>query len=197
MTDQQMQITWAPIDDIRPYGQNPKHHSDESINAIAASIRSHGWKQVIAVNPQGVILAGEGRWLAAKRLGLERVPVVYFHDLDETGQRAYRLADNKTAELSSWIEAKLREEEAFLDGIDLTQFGFEESLPVSFIDDLLKEDFATASSHNRWFDVTFTFEVEHKEMIHNYIKEHGKEELADLILSHIMEGLQCRDAEAR
>lgn len=37
MTDQQMQITWAPIDDIRPYGQNPKHHSEESINVIAAS----------------------------------------------------------------------------------------------------------------------------------------------------------------
>ncbi len=136
MEHPEMKITWAAVDDIQPDPNNPRGHEKPSVDAIAASIKAHGWKQVIAVNPQGVILAGEGRWLAAKQLGLSRVPVVYFNDLDEAGQRSYRLADNKTGELSYWIDEKLLAELLAID-VDMSAFGFPEHAEL----DIKDEDF--------------------------------------------------------
>lgn len=90
-----------PLDDISPYGSNPKTHPDEQIEKIASSIRRFGWNQPIVVDGDGVIIVGHGRRLAAKRLGEETVPVVERSDMSEAEARAYRLADNKTGE-SGW-----------------------------------------------------------------------------------------------
>ena len=111
------------IDQIRPYDKNPRNN-EAAVEAVAASIKEFGFKQPIVVDRNGVIIVGHTRWKAAKRLGLETVPVLRADDLTEEQARAYRLADNKTNELAEWNTDLLGYEIASLNDVDLTQFGF-------------------------------------------------------------------------
>lgn len=98
------------IDQIIPYELNPRVHTPESVSAIAASIREFGFRQPIVVDRDGVIVAGHGRYAAAKKLGLELVPVHWARDLDPVKASALRVADNKVAEYSDWDWQKLSAE---------------------------------------------------------------------------------------
>ena len=119
---------WTPVDAIRPYENNPRDNSD-SIAKVAESIRAFGFLQPIVVDGDGVILAGHTRYQAAKRLGLDQVPVLFARDLTPGQAKAYRLADNKVSESSRWVEdmltAEIEELEADDPGFDLADFGFE------------------------------------------------------------------------
>ena len=90
------------IGSLRERPNNAKTHSSKQINQIAASIRAFGFLNPILVDEHNVILAGHGRYEAAKRDGLKSVPVVRFDHLTEAQKRAYVLADNKIAEASGW-----------------------------------------------------------------------------------------------
>jgi DNA modification methylase len=90
-----------PIGSIRPYENNPRLN-DAAVDAVAASIKEFGFRQPIVVDEQGVIIVGHTRYKAALKLGLETVPVHVATDLTPEQIKAYRLADNKTAELSDW-----------------------------------------------------------------------------------------------
>ncbi len=96
-----MKIDPWSLADIRPYENNPRLN-DEGVNALAASIREFGFRQPIVVDEQGVIVVGHTRLKAAQKLGLEKVPVHVAKDLTPEQIRAYRIADNQTANLSSW-----------------------------------------------------------------------------------------------
>ena len=87
---------------LTPYERNPRRIPDEAVAAVAESIERYGFRQPIVVDTEGVVVAGHTRLEAAKRLGLEAVPVVGVGDLSPEEVRAYRLADNRTAEISSW-----------------------------------------------------------------------------------------------
>jgi len=96
------QVERRPIEKLVPYARNARLHSDAQIASIAASIREWGWTIPVLVDETGALIAGHGRILAARQLGIETVPVMTAHGWSDAKVRAYRLADNKLAELSSW-----------------------------------------------------------------------------------------------
>src|SRR3982074_3344705 len=96
------------IDKLIPYARNPRTHSDAQIAQIAASIRAFGFNNPILVDSKAGILAGHGRLLAARKLGLDQVPVIVLDHLGETQKRAYILADNQLALNADWDEELLR-----------------------------------------------------------------------------------------
>jgi DNA modification methylase len=96
-----MKIVKRKIDDVRPYENNPRLN-DDAVDAVAKSLAEFGWRQPIVVDGDGVIIVGHTRWKAAKKLGLEEVPVHVATDLPQEKVRAYRIADNQTATLSEW-----------------------------------------------------------------------------------------------
>lgn len=96
-----MDVKLTPIDQVRPYENNPRIN-DGAVDAVAKSIKEWGFRQPIVVDSQGVIIVGHTRWKAAIKLGLLAVPVHVALDLKPEAVQAYRIADNKTAELSEW-----------------------------------------------------------------------------------------------
>ena len=113
-----------PLERLKPYANNPRAN-DAAVPAVAASIREFGFLVPIVATPEGEILAGHTRLKAAQSLGLGEVPVLVARDLDEAKARAFRLADNKTAELAEWDLKALDAELAGLGDLDMAQFGFE------------------------------------------------------------------------
>jgi DNA modification methylase len=96
-----MQIELRPLDAIKPYPGNPRQN-DDAVDAVAASLKEFGFRQAIVVDADGVIIVGHTRYKAAQKLGLDRVPVHVATDLTPEQVRAYRVADNQSATLSSW-----------------------------------------------------------------------------------------------
>lgn len=127
-----------PILRLVPYARNARTHSDSQVAEIAASIGRFGFNNPVLVDETGSIIAGHGRVLAAKRLGMDEVPVVVLSHLTDAERRAYILADNKLAEKAGWDEDLLRLELADLQDldIDLNVIGFEDKE----IDRLLAEE---------------------------------------------------------
>jgi DNA modification methylase len=113
------------IEEIKPYAGNPRAN-DHAVEAVAASIREFGFRQPIVVDETGTILAGHTRYKAALKLGLKKVPVHVAKDLTPAQIKAYRLADNKTAELADWDHDRLVEELLELEkmAFDLDLLGF-------------------------------------------------------------------------
>jgi DNA modification methylase len=120
-----MKIESWPIERVKPYDNNPRVN-DGAVDAVATSIREFGFRQAIVVDPDGVIICGHTRYKAAQKLGLEKVPVHVAKDLTPDQIKAYRIADNKTAELSEWNFDLLPIELSQLGdaGFDLDLLGF-------------------------------------------------------------------------
>ena len=116
-----------PIDRLRPYERNPRTHSDDQIDQIAASMVEFGWTNPVLVDEQGSVLAGHGRLLAARKLGIAEVPVIRFEHLTEAQKRAYLIADNQLALQAGWSEELLAAELAWLrdESFDLDLVGFD------------------------------------------------------------------------
>ncbi|MDI3470353.1 MAG: DNA modification methylase [Pseudolabrys sp.] len=118
-----------PLDRLIPYARNARTHSDDQVAQIAASIIEFGWTNPILVDSEGGIVAGHGRLLAARKLGLDTVPVVVLDHLTPAQRRAYVIADNKLALNAGWDEELLAGELHALngEGFDLGLTGFTES----------------------------------------------------------------------
>lgn len=124
--DSKTRIQWRPIDEVRPYPNNPRHN-DDAVEYVANSIREFGWQQPIVVDTDGTIIAGHTRHKAAKMLGMDTVPVVVADNLTPAQVNAYRLADNKVAEAATWdMEALAVELEGLEVDFDMTMFDFDE-----------------------------------------------------------------------
>jgi DNA modification methylase len=127
-----------PIDRLRPYERNPRTHSPEQITKIAASLLEFGWTNPILVDGEAGIIAGHGRLLAARELGMTTVPVIELTHLTEAQKRAYIIADNRLALDAGWDEDLLAEELKVLEGLDfnlaLTGFDLDE------LHDLLEDE---------------------------------------------------------
>lgn len=121
-----MEVRWMSIDQIRPYGKNPRKNA-AAVPKVRESLKVFGWRQPIVTDAAGVIIAGHTRWLAAKDLGMDRVPVHIAADLTEEEARAYRIADNRTADEATWDLELLQGELVDLkaDGWALEGLGFE------------------------------------------------------------------------
>jgi DNA modification methylase len=132
-----------PINRLVPYTKNPRTHSDAQVAQIAASIVEFGFNAPILVDSKAGIVAGHGRLLAARKLGLAEVPVIVLDHLTEIQKRAYLIADNKLTLLGGWDEGLLAQEFSALEseGFDLGLTGFSEQE----LEGLLREDGAEAT----------------------------------------------------
>lgn len=121
----------AALDSLIPYARNSRTHSEEQVAQIAASIREFGFTNPVLVDAEGGIIAGHGRVMAARKLGMTKVPVIELGHLTETQRRAYVIADNKLALNAGWDEELLRLEleDLAADGFDITLTGFD-SVPA-------------------------------------------------------------------
>ena len=136
-----MQIETLAIDRLIPYARNSRTHSDEQVAQVAASIREFGFTNPVLVDAEGGIIAGHGRVMAARKLGMDKVPCIRLAHLTEAQRRAYVIADNKLALNAGWDEKMLALEFKDLQAMDfdieLTGFG------LGDIDELLAELDAT------------------------------------------------------
>src|SRR3954451_18436195 len=116
---------WS-LDRLVPYARNARTHSDAQVAQIAASVREWGWTVPVLVDETGMLIAGHGRVLAARKLGLPEVPVMVARGWSEAQKRAYVVADNKLALNAGWDEDLLRIELSDLQemGADLELIGF-------------------------------------------------------------------------
>ena len=134
-----MEIVDWPVERLTPYENNPRDN-DDAVPAVRASIEAFGWQQPIVVDEDGVIIVGHTRYKAALEMGLETVPVKVAHGLTEEQCKAYRLADNRTHDLSGWLDAMLTEELAQIEDIDMSEFGFEnEAVDFSNLEAMMGE----------------------------------------------------------
>lgn len=121
-----IQIVLRPVDALIPYAKNAKQHSDAQVAQIAASIVEFGWGAPILIDGENNVIAGHGRLLAARKLGMNEVPVVPMTHLTEIQRKALILADNKIGENATWDNELLGLELAELQdgGFDLGLTGF-------------------------------------------------------------------------
>lgn len=134
----QMQIQQKPIKDLIPYINNSRTHSDEQVAQIAASIKEFGWTNPILVDGINGIIAGHGRLLAARKLNMDKIPVIELAHLSEIQKKALIIADNKLAMNAGWdfdflaLEIQSLKDEDF----DINLLGFDDKE----LNDLLKQE---------------------------------------------------------
>lgn len=123
-----LQVVYKPVADLIPYANNSRTHSDEQVTQVAASIKEFGFTNPLLIDEQGGIIAGHGRLMAAKKLGLEQVPTITLVGLTDAQRKAYVIADNKLALNSGWDEELLSLEIERLKELDfdIDLLGFDE-----------------------------------------------------------------------
>lgn len=133
-----LEIKYIPIDDIKPYKNNPRLNED-AIPYVMNSIKEFGFKNPIILDKNNVIVAGHTRLESAKRLDMKEAPVIYADDLTEEQIKAFRLADNKVAEKSLWDYTKLDEELDSILDIDMSMFNFD-NIEETNLDDFFEDN---------------------------------------------------------
>ena len=128
MEKRKTQYYLADVKDLIPYARNARTHSEEQISQVAASIKEFGFLAPIIIAEDNTILCGHGRFYAAMKLGLDKVPCIKEEYLTETQRRAYVLADNKLAMNAGWDNEMLAVEISELQGadFDVSITGFDE-----------------------------------------------------------------------
>lgn len=102
-----MQIIYKNIKELKEYDKNPRKN-DQAVAKVAESIKNYGFKNPIIIDKNNVIVAGHTRLRASKKLGIENVPCIVADDLTEDQLKAFRIADNKVAEYSTWDQSLLK-----------------------------------------------------------------------------------------
>ena len=119
-----LRIKQRRIDELKPYARNARIHTKEQIQQIAKSIELFDMNVPVLVDSEGGVLAGHGRLEALHMLGEETVPTIELGHLSDEQQRAFILADNKTAENAYWDRLMLSEELNLIGDIDMLEVGF-------------------------------------------------------------------------
>ena len=121
----EMKIVYKDINDLEMYENNPRKNSD-AVQYVANSIQQFGFRNPIIIDKNNVIVCGHTRYKAARRLKMAKVPCIMADDLTEDQIRAFRLADNKVAEMSTWDYERLEQEFSLIDPMefDIADFGF-------------------------------------------------------------------------
>jgi len=141
-----LRVEMLPVASLVPYADNARQHPPEQVAQLAASIGEFGFTVPVLVDDAGVLIAGHGRVLAAKALGLEEVPAIRLAHLTEAQARAYRLADNQLALTSTWDESLLAAELRALrtEEFDLGLIGFDGATLDRLLADVAAEEPAAA-----------------------------------------------------
>lgn len=173
-------ICEVAIKDLRPYDKNAKVHSDEQVDMICNSIEEFGFISPCLIDKDNRIIAGHGRVMAAKKLGLKKVPCVYIEGLTEEQYKAYILVDNKLTELGGWDFDLLNSELDDID-LDMSQFGFDIETDNEAVDIVEDED-------EEGFD-----DIEKLEKHYGVPYQGNKSRIADIIISILPEGNRLVD----
>ena len=131
-------IEMLAVSALTPYERNARKHGDEDVGAIAESIREFGFNDPIGIwGKDNTIVEGHGRLMAAKSLGMDKVPCIRLDHLTDEQRRAYAIAHNRTAELSTWDDDLLKIELGEIQDIDMGAFDFDVQIddPVEAVDD--------------------------------------------------------------
>ena len=123
-----LEINYRPLGELTPYIGNARTHSDEQVDQVAASIKEFGFTNPILLDGDNTIIAGHGRLLAAKKIGMNQVPTITLDHMTEAQKRAYIIADNKLALNAGWDDELLALELGDLSDadFDLSLTGFDE-----------------------------------------------------------------------
>lgn len=192
-----IKIEEVNLDDLKVYGNNPRIN-DNAIKYVTNSIKKFGFLVPIVIDKNNVIVCGHTRYLASKELNLKNVPCIKAESLTDKQVKAFRIADNKIHEKSSWDNDLLKEELTELQnfGFDLEDLGFlnfELDYILSdntenFINDLEENDFKDNNLLNEFFSMTFVFPKNKEELIKDYVSKNGKEIVVNKIISWAEEG---------
>lgn len=137
----ELKIEYVELNNIKPYDKNARKHQKDDVSAIINSIKEFGFSDPIGVwGNDNIIVEGHGRLEAAKKIGLDKVPIIHLDHLSDEQRRAYALAHNKTAELSSWLDDVLSYELDNIFDIDMSEFGFALDDLDGLIEEEIKED---------------------------------------------------------
>jgi DNA modification methylase len=136
-----MQIEMLPIHEVHEYERNPRQISDRAVDAVAASIKEFGFKVPVIIDADNVLVAGHTRVRAARKLGLQTVPAIRADDLSPEQVKAFRLADNQLATLTTWDLELLPLELAELQAmdLDLSLLGFDQDELAQLLDPGVKQ----------------------------------------------------------
>lgn len=128
-------IEYESVEALLPYVANSRTHSDAQVAQIAASIKEFGWTNPILIDGENTIIAGHGRLLAARKLGMEKVPIICLDHLTKAQQKALVIADNQLALNAGWNMDMLKAEieDLKLEDFDIDLLGFDDK----FLDGLL------------------------------------------------------------
>lgn len=188
MKESELKILYRPVNDLIPYANNARTHSEEQVNQIASSIKEFGFNNPILVDEQGGVIAGHGRLKAAKKLGLKVVPTIELSGLSDPQKKAFILADNRIALNSGWDIDLLRIELQELQDTDLapvTGFSDEE------LNALLCETAKPAEEEEKpekeepeadSFNLTLSIPIEYKKQVQDFVKSFGLEDLIQKII---------------
>ena len=172
-----MQIVERKLTELKPYKNNPKRHSEEQIDELANSIElTKGLTQNIVIDKNNVIVAGHGRYLAAKKLKMKTVPCTLLEDMTEDEIRAYRLIDNRISGNDYDLEIEFAEMQEI--ELDLGDYGIE----VFDMDDIEEVNaYNPETDDSEYFSATFTFPTEKKKQILSYLRKHKQEITEEII----------------
>jgi len=126
---EKLKIHYKNIEDLIPYARNSRMHNETQVAQIAASIKEFGWRNPVLVDGNNGIIAGHGRVLAARKLGITEIPTINCSDMSEAQRRAYVIADNKIAINAEWDAEMLMLEidDLKLQGFDINLLAFDPS----------------------------------------------------------------------
>ena len=171
------EYTRVEVDKLIPYVNNAKQHSDSQVTKIASSIREFGFLNPVLIDASYNVIAGHGRILAAKKLGLDEVPCLFVEGLTDAQRKAYILADNRLSELGEWdmnlVGLELGELDA--DGFDVDLLGFDNI----DLDEEYGTDFSLPDGDKpEIVTMTFTLHEEQKGLI-EYAMEAVKDDVTE------------------
>lgn len=157
------------IAELIPFARNSRTHSDEQVAQIAASIREFGWTNPILIDGANGIIAGHGRLAAARKLGLDAVPVIVLDHLTDAQKRALVIADNKLALNAGWDFELLENEVRGLDddGFDLALLGFDDAELIKMLSEVEPGELPVLADGDRepFQQMTFTLHDEQVEQV--------------------------------
>ena len=181
----ELKLEYVSIDSIKPYEGNAKEHPAEQIEQIKKSIQEFGNNDPIAVW-NNEIVEGHGRYTALKELGVTEIPIIRLDNLTDEQRKAYTLIHNKLTMNSDFDFDILNEELDKIINIDMEDFGFNNFDAISYIDDLLENEYAGGEATSDLFSITFCFNKKNEKQIKEYIAKNGKEKIVEYIENIIL-----------
>ena len=147
-----LKIRYISVDSIIPYSKNSRTHSDAQISQITKSIKEFGFTNPILIDEENIIIAGHGRLQAAKKLNLDKAPVITLEGLTDAQRKAYVIADNKLALNAGWDNFLLKVEMQSLINLDfdLDVIGFDEG---EILNIMLDKEEGETDAEEEWTDM--------------------------------------------